>query len=336
MTIQQSKEQRNHAIEMRAVVIDRFGGPEVFSIRNVPIPEPKPDQIMVQVASAGIGVWDNAEREGILAKMFGTQAKFPWILGSEGAGKVVAIGSNVRKFNIDDLVYGHIWSPQEPTKAGFYAEYAVLNEHHVWPIPSNVPVEQAGTLLIDGGTAFTGLDSTLALKQGESLMVFGASGGLGHLAIQLAKKMGAIVFAVASGEDGVELALKLGADAAVDGHMGDIIASAKEFAPEGFDTALIAVAGDVTAQALTTMRAGGRVAYPWVNQRAPPKTPANVSSSGYNLHMGQDLIEKMNKVIETGTFALHLGKTFQLDQVVEGFKTVTSHHLGRLALLPQT
>ncbi len=320
--------------EMRAVVIDRFGGPEVLSIRNVPILEPKPDQILVKVDSAGIGVWDNIEREGMLAKMSGTKAKFPWILGSEGAGKIVDIGDNVSRFRIGDLVYGHIWTPTEATKAGFYAEYAVLNENHAWQIPSNIGTKQAGALLIDGATAFRGLDDTLAIKKDESLMIFGASGGLGHLAVQLGKRLGAKVFAVASGEDGVALALRLGAEAAVDGHTGNIVDLAKEFAPDGFDAALITVAGDVSEKALTTMRNGGRVAYPWVNQRPPPKSPTNVSLSGYNGNLDHDLIINMNRLIEAGTFEVHLGKTFPLEQVVEGFKTVVSHHLGRLAVFP--
>lgn len=320
--------------EMRAVVIDHFGGPDVFSIRNVSMPEPKPDQILVKVDSAGIGVWDDIEREGMLSKMFGTQAKFPWILGSEGAGKIVATGDNVSKFQIGDLVYGHIWTPTEASKAGFYAEYVVLNQDHAWKIPSNITTEQAGALLIDGVTAFRGIDDTLSLKKNEKLMIFGASGGLGHFALQFAKRFGAKVFAVASGEDGVALALRLGAEAAVDGHTDNIVASAKEFAPDGFDAALITVAGDVTEQALTTMRNGGRVAYPWINQRPSPKAPSNVSLSGYNANMDNDVVFRMNKLIEAGTFELHLGKTFPLDQVVEGFKTVTSHHLGRLVLLP--
>ncbi len=91
--------------EMRAVVIDRFGGPEVLSVRNIPVPEPEPDQILVRVGSAGIGIWDVGEREGRLAKMFGIQAKFPWVswvLGSEGAGKITAVGDKVSGFRNGD------------------------------------------------------------------------------------------------------------------------------------------------------------------------------------------------------------------------------------------
>ena len=328
--------------QMRAVVIDRFGGPEVISVRNMPVPEPGPDEILIRVESAGIGVWDIGEREGRLAKMFGIQPKFPWILGSEGAGRIIAVGDKVSGFRNGDVVYGMVWmtNPKDFTtyvnpKTGFYAEYTALNVDHTWPIPSTIPTEQAGALLIDGGTALRGLDDNLALKQDEKLMVFGASGGLGHLAIQLGKRLGARVFAIASGEDGVALARRLGADAAVDGHNGNnIVASAREFAPDGFDAALVTVAGEAPEKALTVMREGGRVAYPWVNQRPAPKAPSSVRLFGYNGSIDRALVIKLNKLIESGAFEVHLGGTFTLDQAVDAYQAVGSHHLGRLALLP--
>lgn len=326
--------------KMRAVVIDRFGGPEVLSVRNVPVPEPLPDQILIQVESAGVAIWDAAEREGLLAKRAGVQLKFPWILGSEGAGKIVAVGDRVSEFRSGDMVYGHIWATNP--KAGFYAEYAALKAADAWLIPSTVTTKQAGALLIDGATALTGLD-TLGLRQEEKLMIFGASGGMGHLAIQLAKRLGARVFAVASGEDGVELALKLGADAAVDGHRGEIAALAREFAPTGFDAALITVVGqnpeavNASEKALTFMREGGRVAYPWLNSmRSAPKAPSNVGLYGYMGNTDRAFVDKLNKLVEAGAFEVHLDKVFKLDQVVAAFKAVNSHHLGRIALLPNT
>jgi NADPH:quinone reductase-like Zn-dependent oxidoreductase len=197
-----------------------------------------------------------------------------------------------------------------------------------------VTTEQAGALLIDGATALRGLVDTLALRQDESLMVFGASGGLGHLAVQLGRRLGARVFAVASGEDGVALALKLGAEVAVDGHNGNVVASAREFTANGFDAALITVAGEAPEKALTMMREGGRVAYPWVNQRPPPKAPSGVRLLGYNANMDRPLISKLNEIVEAGAFEVHLGKTFGLDQVGPAYQAVTSHHLGRIALLP--
>ncbi len=321
--------------EMNAVVIDRFGGPEVLSVRNVPVPKPEPEQILVRVDSAGIGIWDVAERQGMIAQASGiSNPKFPWVLGSEGAGKIVVVGEKVSGFRVGDLVYGHVWAKNP--KAGFYAEYTPVDANEAYPIPSTITTEKAGALLIDGATALRGVDDTLGLKQDEKLMIFGASGGLGHLAIQLGKRLGARVFAIASGKDGVALAIKLGAEAAVDGHNGDIVASAREFATNGFDAALITTPGEAAEKALTLMREGGRVAHPWVNQRPAPKAPSTVRLFGYNGNIDRALVTKLNKLIESGPFEVHLDKTFTLGQAVGAYQALSLHHLGRLALLPHS
>src|SRR5208282_5907098 len=156
-----------------------------------------------------------------------------------------------------------------------------------------------------------------------------------HLAVQLATRMGAHVFAVASGEDGVALALRLGAEGAVEGHHGDIVASAREFAPDGFDAALITAHGDAADRALTTMREGGRVTSPGGPGPAL-KIPPIVRLLPYNIPKAyeQESIAKMNRLIEAGPFGVHLGGTFSLDQVVGAHQALVSHYLGRLALRP--
>ena len=216
----------------------------------------------------------------------------------------MAVGDKVSEFRIGDRVYGGVWATNP--KAGFYADYTALKAEKAWLIPATVTTKQAGALLIDGATALTGLD-TLGLKQNEKLMIFGASGGMGHLAIQLAKRLGARVFAVASGEDGVEFALRLGAEAAVDGHQGDIAALAREFAPTGFDGALITISAQKPGQveesekALTAMREGGRVAYPWINNIRPaPRSPSNVRLLGYMGNTERSFVKKLNKLVEAG------------------------------------
>ncbi len=326
--------------EMRAVTIDRFGGPETLSVRTLPMPKPGPNQVLIQVESAGIGIWDLAELGGMLAQRAGIKPSFPWTLGSEGAGKIVAVGQKVTGFSKGDLVYGIVWGTNP--KAGFYAEYTAVNADQAWPIPSTITAQEAGALLIAGGTVLRGLDDNLNLKKGETLLVFGASGGLGHLAIQLGKRLGARVFAIASGEDGVALARRLGAEAAVDGHGGDIRAPAREFAPDGFDAALITVRGqaegavEAAESALTTLREGGRVAYPWTdNFRPPPRVPSSVRLHGYMLgNTDRGLVIKLNKLIEAGAFEVHLGRTFTLERATDAYQALGSHHLGRLALVP--
>ena len=102
-------------------------------------------------------------------------------------------------------------------------------------IPGELTTQQAGALPVNAMTALRGLDDTLGLKPDQSVMIFGASGGIGHLAVQLAKRMGARVFAVASGSDGVALVKSLGVDAVVDGRNDDIVSAARQFAPDELD-----------------------------------------------------------------------------------------------------
>ena len=128
-------------------------------------------------------------------------------------------------------------------------------------MPPGVESEEAGALGADGITALRGLDDTLHLKKGERLMIFGASGGIGHIAVQLAKRMGAKVLAVASKPDGVALVRRLGADAAIDGHEATTSRRlSRAFAPEGLDAALVLAGGEGSAEALKAVRKGGRIA----------------------------------------------------------------------------
>jgi NADPH2:quinone reductase len=323
--------------EMRAVALERFGGLETLTARTIPIPKVKPDQVLIRVRSAGVGVWDVAEREGLVTQMLGIKASFPFVLGTEGAGEVVEVGEKVRELQSGDTVYGLTWGTDP--KAGFYAEYTAVSAERTFRVPSRLPVEQAGPLAIDGAVALRGLDEILGLKRGETLMVFGASGGIGHMAVQLAAQLGARVFAIASGQDGVALALHLGAEGAVDGHDADMmVASARKFAPEGFDTALLTATGEAADRALTTMRDGGRVAHPFM--RGPEaKAPAAVRvqvymESDYWDQAARPLFDKLNQLIEAGTFEVHLGGTFTLDQAADAHRSLGSHYLGKLALLP--
>src|SRR5499427_10903692 len=242
---------------MRAAALDRFGGVENIQVKQLPVPEPGPDEVLLRIESAGVGVWDPYEREGEFAKMFGGTPTFPYVLGSDCAGTVAAVGTQVRRFKEVDHAYAlALVNP----KGGFYAEYAVVNVDNVSPIPKKLSVEQAGVMPSDALTALRGLDEILKLPKGESLMVFGAGGGIGHLAVQLAKRIGARVFAVASGDDGVSLAKRLGADAVANGRKDDVEAAARAFG--GFDAALVTAGGETTDRALRAMKKNGRVAYP--------------------------------------------------------------------------
>jgi NADPH:quinone reductase-like Zn-dependent oxidoreductase len=315
---------------MHAATIDRFGGIEAISYQTVPLPALARDELLMQVESAGVGVWDTFEREGGFAKMFGSTPKFPYVLGSDGAGTVVAVGEDVKHFKKGDRVYALALANP---KGGFYAEYVVLKANLAAPIPSNLSTEQAGVMPVDAMTALIGLDEALGLKQGESVMIFGASGGIGHLAVQLAKRMGAKVFAVASGDDGVAMVKKLGADAVVDGHSADVAGEARKFAPQGIDCALVTAGGKRTDAALKALREGGRVAYP--NGVDPtPKVRGDVQSKSYDGTPTAQMIQNLNRLIQAGPFQVHIAQTFPLKEAADAQRALEEHYLGKIALKP--
>ncbi len=281
-----------------------------------------------------MGQWDPFEREGGFAKIFGIEPKFPYVLGSDGAGTIAAVGDDVKGLKPGDRVYA--FSLVNP-KGGFYAEYAAVKADDVSRIPGKLTTKQAGALPVDAMTALRGLDDTLAVKPAESVMIFGASGGIGHLAVQLAKRMGARVFAVASGSDGVALVKRLGADAVVDGRKDDIAAAARQFAPDGLDAALITAGGPAADKALGAMRPGGRVAYP--NGVEPtPEPPSGIEAKAYDGMPDPQAIEKLNRLIEssgppgTGPFEVHVARSFPLDQAAEAHRALDEHYLGKLVL----
>jgi NADPH:quinone reductase-like Zn-dependent oxidoreductase len=171
----------------------------------------------------------------------------------------------------------------------------------------------------------------LHLQGGESIAIVGASGGIGHLAVQLAKRMGARVLAIASGEDGVALAKRLGADAAVDGRRGDVRGAARAFAPQGIDAALITAGGEVAEVTLAALREGGRAAYPDGVEPAPSGRPG-IRLDRFDGNADPDILGRLNRTIEAGPFEVHVARTFPLEQAAEAHRALGQHHLGKLAL----
>ncbi|HVW08778.1 MAG TPA: NADP-dependent oxidoreductase, partial [Bryobacteraceae bacterium] len=196
---------------MRAAAIDRFGGPEELRIHELPVPEVSKGEVLIALDTAGVGSWDAEMRAGWYPD--GPPA-FPLVLGTDGSGTVAAIGSHVRRFQLGDPVYAYSFANP---RGGFYAGYVAVAAEKVAPVPRGLSMREAGAIATTGLTALQGIADVLKLRRGEFIAIVGASGGVGTLALQFAKLRGARVLGVASGADGIELARRLGADAAVDG-----------------------------------------------------------------------------------------------------------------------
>ncbi|HYG83896.1 MAG TPA: NADP-dependent oxidoreductase [Verrucomicrobiae bacterium] len=312
---------------MQAAVINEFGGPDVIHLQTLPVPQIAADEVLIKVKAAGVAAWDALEREGKYDEAFGMPTVFPYALGWDGAGEIAAVGANVQGFKEGDKVYS---ASMPLPRGGFYAEYKAVAAEHVAHIPQKITMEQAAAMPWCALTALSGLDR-LSLKQGETLMILGASGGIGHIAVQLAKRMGVKVFAVASGADGVALATQLGADMAIDGLNDDIVAAAQQFTPGGVDAALALFGGKTTNVALEAVRSGGRVARPdaeWPD----PYVKQGVELLKYNGDTTRRATDRLNTLIESGPFTVHIDKAFPFEQVVAAHEALDAHFIGKIVL----
>ncbi|MGC5331277.1 quinone oxidoreductase family protein [Micromonospora sp. DT62] len=315
------------APQMNAVVLDRFGGVDELSSRLIPLPQVGDDDVLIRVEYAGVGSWDAGEREGEYDGVFGVASTFPYILGWDAAGTVAAVGRNVTRFGVGERVYA---ATMPVPRGGSYAEYAVVEAEFVARVPDRLPTGQAGAMAWDALTALSGLD-LLGLRPDETLMVFGASGGIGHMAVQLARHSGIRVLAVASGDDGVALARRLGADDAVDGRRDDVLAAAFEFAPGGLDAALVTLGGGIAERSLRAIRKSGRIA--WPNGVLPaPVTSPGATVSHYDGDRSRTATDRLNAIIEASSFEVHVARTFPLARAGDAHRALNDHYVGKLAL----
>ncbi|MCD9097457.1 NADP-dependent oxidoreductase [Luteimonas fraxinea] len=314
--------------EMHAVTIDRFGGPDVLTYGRQRLPDVGPGQVLVKVAYAGVGSWDPLEREGLFAELTGQTPDFPYTLGRDGSGTIAAIGVGVDRFAIGDAVYA--------LGIGHYAEYIALDADAVSLLPDDLPLDQAGAMPIVALTAWQGLAIELDVAPGDAVLINGASGDVGHIAVQLAKRLGARVLAVASGEDGVAAALELGADVAVDGRVTDVAAASRAFAPKGLDAVLAVVGGASLSAAIGTVRERGRVAYP-AGIDPEPEPRAGLVFRHFDLTLDAPAtsrvkMEQLNALIAAGPFEVRISSTFPLGQAAQAHQALAAHRIGKVIL----
>ncbi|MCQ4041165.1 NADP-dependent oxidoreductase [Streptantibioticus rubrisoli] len=198
------------AAMMRAVVQDRFGGPEVLRTQQVPRPEPLPTEVLVRVHAAGVNPVDWKTRGG--TGMAGVLGEPPFVLGWDVSGVVEATGFGVTTLQVGDQVYGMPWFPRA---AGGYAEYVTAPARQFARKPATVGHERAAAVPLAALTAWQALVDTAHVRPGQHVLVHAAAGGVGHLAVQFAKHLGAHVTATASSTRHTWLK-ELGADEVID------------------------------------------------------------------------------------------------------------------------
>jgi NADPH:quinone reductase-like Zn-dependent oxidoreductase len=312
---------------MRAAALDKFGGPQVLTLHELPVPEIEPSDVLIAMHTAGVGSWDADMRGGWWPDS--NRPKPPVVLGVDGSGTIAAVGSRVRRFAPGDAVYAYGFAE---SRGGFYSEYVAVAAENVGRVPESLTMKEAGAVAAVGLTALQGVDDVLHVKRGESVVVHGASGNVGCLALQFAKMRGARVLATASGRDGLAFVRRLGADAAADGKRDDLAEAASAFAPDGVDAVLAFVGGKPLTQLLDAVRRGGRLAFP--NGIEPvPRKRRGLSVKSYDATPGVREFERLGHAIDAARLEVPIAASYTLDRARNAHQRIEKGHvLGRIVL----
>jgi NADPH:quinone reductase-like Zn-dependent oxidoreductase len=208
---------------MRAIVIDAYGGSDRLRVDDRPDPAPNTGEVLVRVRAAGVNPVDWKIRRGDLRLIL--WVRFPYIPGGDVAGEVVKVGSGVSRFQSGDAVVAFV----DPMRGGGYAELAVVKESAAAPKPRSLSFAEAASLPIAGVTALQALRDVGRLSAGASVLINGGAGGVGHIAVQIAKALGAKVSATC-GPANVAFVESLGADAVIDYSREDFTRRDERFA----------------------------------------------------------------------------------------------------------
>jgi len=235
---------------MKAIVVHEFGGPEVLKLEEVPTPKPAAGQVLVRIYAAGVNPYDTYMRAGTYA----VKPPLPYTPGSDAAGVIEAVGDGVKKVKKGDRVY------TAKTLTGAYAEYALALEQQVHALPEKISFGQGAGVWVPYGTAYHALHHSAQARASETVLVHGASGGVGSAAVQMARAMGLTVFGTAGTQKGVDLVKREGAHQVFDhskaGYQEEIV---KATGARGVDVILEMLANVNLAADLKLLATNGRV-----------------------------------------------------------------------------
>lgn len=307
---------------MKAVALRAFDSPPVL-LDDLPAPTPQPTEALVRVRASSVNPVDNSIAAGMLRQM-GVEYEFPVILGRDYAGVVEQVGDDVTGYTVGDEVFGFLVHANPSARDGSWAELITVSQDaSIAPAPDGVDVATAGAAPLAGITAVLANDA-LELSTGDTVLIVGATGGVGSLAVQLAARAGATVIAPALPEDedylrGLGVSELLPRDA-------DLTAAARERYPDGVDAVLDLVNYAPDAPA-SLVKDGGRVASPTgAAGEGPGRTMVMAAPTPQNL-------QRLAGLLADGTLRVPIQKTHELAQATEALTALpTTHTQGKLAI----
>ena len=301
---------------MKAVFIERFGGPEVLTYGDQPDPVAEPGQVVVDVAAASVNGADWRVRAG----QYGN-AKFPLILGRDFSGAVSAAAADVSGLKVGDPVFGVL----EAGREGAYAEQLSIAAAIIAPKPAAMSHAEAAAVALTGLTAIISIETTLKLQRGETILIQGGAGGVASFAIQLAKHIGARVITTASAGNR-DYVRGLGADQIIDYNTQDF-ASAVSGCDAVFDT----VGGEVAAKSFAVLRPGGRAAFIASGPTAPKPERSDVTSLRPAVGRSRPPLERIGQLVAAGAVRPPDIQLFPLSQAAEAHRISEGRHFrGKL------
>ncbi|MDB4896050.1 MAG: NADPH:quinone oxidoreductase [Firmicutes bacterium] len=301
---------------MKAMVITAFGGPEVFEQRDVPKPEAGPGEVLVRVKATSINPLDYKIREA--GAWAGVQP--PAVIGYDVAGTVVAVGPGAQDFAPGDLVY---YTPDVPGRGGSYAEFHVARQSIVASMPRNLSFEEAASIPLAGGTAWLALITRGQLHVGETVLIHAGAGGVGSLAVQIARAAGAYVFATCS-PGNRDLVQELGAHRVIDYHSEDVTGVVlAETAGRGVDFTFDTVGGKTLEQSVAATRPHGRIV-------SVVSNTGNINDAHFKnitvhftfLERQRHTLDHLRPLLERGQIRAVIDSIMPLEEVAEAHRRV--------------
>lgn len=306
---------------MKAIVAHQWGGPEVLKVEEMPVPQPKDNEILIKSFAAGVNSFDGTLLTGKYAKAFGTQ--LPWIPGYDVAGTVEKVGANVKKFKAGDPVYAFISIPN----GGGYAEYALAKENQAALKPATLSFAEAAGVPSVALTAWQSLVDKANVQPGQSVLIEGASGGIGIFAIPIAKIRGAKVLATASTAN-QDFLKQLGADVAIDYKTQKFEDIAKDV-----DVVVDGVGGETLKRSYAIVKRGGILVSLVGRVDQAELDKYGIRGVSLEAQYNGDQLAEIGKLIDAKKIKVIVSETFPLAEAAKALaKADTGHARGKIVL----
>jgi alcohol dehydrogenase len=309
---------------MKALQIRQYGGRDVLELnQNVPQPVAGNEQVLIEVHAANLNPVDWKIRAGYLQKM--APLTMPATLGGDVSGIVAALGASASNLKVGDRVYGY--ASRLSGGSGAFAEFVAAKPTTLALAPRNAGFVEAAALPLVGASALQAIEQHIKLQRGQKILIHGGAGGIGSMAIQVAKSIGAYVATTASEEERAYVQ-ELGADEVIDYKKDAFEAKLKNF-DAVFDT----IGGDTMEKSFKVLRKGGTLVS-MVGQPNPELAQkAGVTAIGQLTHTTTEALKRLAQLVDGGTIKVRVGKVFPLDKAKEAFDLLEEGHArGKVVL----